>query len=166
MSCTRLQALTLCNIDSEAFVQSSPWACLGLKRLALTFQKWGAEVFRRQFAPESRAIWQRISRLAELEHLNMFPHDGEHTGFQPMFSQYCGLGLLSPLTRLRQIDIESMQAVLDNAHWMFGAWPRLEVVRCQNMPTDRESSVAALHVFWDKGISVEARGIGSVYEPL
>lgn len=35
----QLQALTLCDVDSEAFAQSGPWACLGLKRLALTFQK-------------------------------------------------------------------------------------------------------------------------------
>ncbi|KAI9236109.1 MAG: hypothetical protein BYD32DRAFT_437754 [Podila humilis] len=165
--CTQLQILTLSDVDSEAFVQSDSWTCLGLKLLAITFQKWGADQSNRQIASESQAVWQRVSRLTELEHLDLFPHGGWNPGFQPVFSHQCGLGQLSTLTELRQIDMDFLQAIQSNAHWMVGAWPRLKVVRCQNLLTDRgRINAAVMQVFRDKEISVEARGIRSVYEPL
>ncbi|KAF9384772.1 hypothetical protein CPB97_005391 [Podila verticillata] len=165
--CSQLQILTLSDVDSEAFVQSNSWSCLGLKLLAITFQKWGSDQSSRQIASESQAVWQRVSRLTKLEHLDLFPHGGWNPGFQPVFSRQCGLGQLSTLTELRQIDMDFLQAIQSNAHWMVGAWPRLKVVRCQNLPTDRgRINAAVMQIFRDKEISVEARGIRSAYEPL
>ncbi|KAF9311938.1 hypothetical protein BG003_006837, partial [Podila horticola] len=140
MSCPRLQILTLCNIASTALLESKPWACLRLKRLALNFQKleWadiedsrGAKI-----TSESRAIWLRTSQLTELEYLNMDPHGGWGPGFRPDFTLACGLEQLSTLTKLRRVHVDLVSLAVSDAEWMVEAWPGLEVVRGQDPPWD------------------------------
>ncbi|KAG0096587.1 hypothetical protein BGZ93_004315 [Podila epicladia] len=139
MSCTQLQVLTLRNIPSAALLESEPWACLQLKRLALNFQRLGVDMDDPQGAriiSESRAVWQRISRLMELEHVDMNPNGGWVPGFRPDFTLACGLGQLRALTKMRSIYIDLLKLALSDAEWMVRAWPKLEVIRGQNPRLD------------------------------
>ncbi|KAG0021518.1 hypothetical protein BGZ81_008895 [Podila clonocystis] len=168
MSCPHLQILTLCNIASSAFLETEPWACLQLKHLALNFQRleW-ADIDDQQgtkIISESRAVWQRVSRLTELEHLDIDPHGGWGPGFRPEFTLACGLGQLSTLTKVRRIHIDLVKLDKSDAEWMVGAWPRLEVVRGQNPPWHHSRIDAeVVRIFKARGILVEVRGDGATF---
>ncbi|KAF9300242.1 hypothetical protein BGZ74_008105 [Mortierella antarctica] len=135
MSCTQLQVLTLCNIAYAALLESEPWACLQLKRLAFSFQRLGGIMYDPQgakIASKSRAVWQRISRLTELEHVDVDPYGNWGPEFRPDFTLASGMEQLSTLTKLRCIYIDLVKLAMTDAEWMVGAWPRLEIVRGQN----------------------------------
>ncbi|KAG0021519.1 hypothetical protein BGZ81_008896 [Podila clonocystis] len=173
MSITQLQVLALRNIDHAAFVQSdeNTWACLGMKRLGLSFRdrSWTDDHLHAEIASGSRAIWQHVSRLTKIEDLSvyaMYDHI-RNPGFQRPLPLTCGLEQLSSLTGLRYIHVDLVMLAVSDAKWMAEAWPKLELVRGQQQPEDRFDIYQVVQTFKDKGISVEVpNGHSSEYASL
>lgn len=116
---------------------------------------------------ESRAVWQRISRLMELEHVDMDRLCGWGPEFRPGFTLASGMEQLSTLTKLRCICIDLVKLAMSDVEWMVGAWPRLEVVRGQNLPCDHvRIDAEVVKVLKDRGILVEVRGHDSKFTSI
>ncbi|KAG0021520.1 hypothetical protein BGZ81_008897 [Podila clonocystis] len=157
MSLTQLEVLALDLVDVEAFVQSDTWACLGLKRLSIAFQILCPSNIATEIAPESsRAIWQRLSCLTRLEHLNTYKCGFWMERFRPFFTLECGLELLSTLTELRRVEADLNVLATPEAEWMIGAWPKLNLVHCGRQQWDcKDVDPKVVQAFKDKSIAIE-----------
>lgn len=154
-SCAQLKVVTLSSVDVGAFVQSDDaWACLGLKRLDISFRKQNVM----QDPQGALAVWQQLSSLIKLEDLRIYMLRKRDDWLQQ----------LNSLTELRSIDIDMLTLEASDASWMVEAWPRLELVRGQHQPEDHfDIDIQVVQTFKDKGISVEApEGYGPGYMPL
>lgn len=127
----QLVVLALDLVNVADFVQSGPWAFLGLRQLSITFPLDPLRNATTTVA-ESRAIWQRMSCLTQLEHLNTYGKGIwlKFLRFMPAFTLECGLGQLSTMTELRRVDVDLQVLAAKEADWIIGAWPKLKVIRC------------------------------------
>ncbi|KAG0353103.1 hypothetical protein BG005_007537 [Podila minutissima] len=158
MNLAQLEDLALDLVDVEAFVQSGPWACLGLKRLAIAFQTLAPSDVATKIASESsRAIWQRLSCLTKLDHLTTYKGYFWSDRFQPFFTLECGLGLLSALTELRRVEADLNVLASPEAEWMIRTWPKLNLIYCERGPRDCIVDPKVVQAFKDKGIDVDTK---------
>ncbi|KAF9383498.1 hypothetical protein CPC16_008894 [Podila verticillata] len=130
MSCAQLEILELDFVAIADFVQSEPWACFGLKRLSIAFQNVTPWVIS-DMNTASPAIWKRLSCLTKLERLNTYWKGNFCGRCSPMFTLECGLGQLSTLKEMRQVEVDLYALDALEAGWMIGAWPKLKLVHCR-----------------------------------
>ncbi|KFH70338.1 hypothetical protein MVEG_03189 [Podila verticillata NRRL 6337] len=160
MSLALLQVLALDLVNVAAFVHSDPWTCLGLKRLSVAFQTLDySESTEPEMAPENSAVWQRLSCLTKLETLNAYGRGFWTDRFKPVFMLERGLGQLSSLTELRQVEVNVYALAATEAHWMMEAWPKLKRVHCRRHRENGEDvDPEVVQALNDRGITVETNG--------
>lgn len=166
---TELKVLTLDLVDVAAFVQSEPWACLGLKRLSIAFQDLDFSESA-ELAAKSRAIWQRLSCTTRLEHLDTLERGLYVQRVPPSFTHECGYGQLSSLTELRRVVVDREVLAATETDWMIGAWRKLKVLyfrayRMEFRLADKQVARASM----GRGVTVEgvfARRLDSYCEHL
>ncbi|KAF8928100.1 hypothetical protein BGZ52_003724 [Haplosporangium bisporale] len=161
MSLALLQVLALDLVNVAAFVHSDPWTCLGLKRLYVAFQTLDySESTEPEMAPENSAVWQRLSCLTKLETLNAYGRGFWTDRFKPVFMLERGLGQLSALTELRQVEVNVYALAATEAHWMMEAWPKLKRVHCRRHRENGEDvDPEVVQALNDRGITVETNAL-------
>ncbi|KAF9320096.1 hypothetical protein BG003_007267 [Podila horticola] len=145
-SCPRLKSLQTTHLKPSDIIDGQPWICLGLRTLKIEIVIGGQSM--NTVHNESRAIFERLSRLEKLEHLEIHEAGGLASIASRVYSQgldlrlQSGLGQLSTMKDLRYLNfgymVQNMSA--EDIAWMRKHWTRLEHVegRCNRHGTFKQ----------------------------